>query len=407
MKILFLLSQDMESPAGAGRYFPLARGLVKLGHQVSIAALHANFTSLNKTSFEQKGVKIDYVAQMHVLKQGNRKLYYPAHRLMGLMIQATWALSRAALSLPADIVHIGKPHPMNSVAGLLARYLRGKKVFLDCDDLEVATSHFSGKWQKWGVALFEDGMPKRVHHLTTHTYYLRDRLIHLGIPAEKITYLPNGVDKERFSCPETGDLDKLRDNLGLQGKKVVAFIGSLSLPSHPVDLLLEAYQTVREAIPGSKLLIVGGGEEFDRLSGRVQEMGLGEATIFTGRIPAAEAPLYYRLADVVVDPVIDNEVGRTRLPLKMFESWASQVPFVTADVGDRRMVIGNPPAGILATPGQASSLAQAILQVLTDPGLAEGIRQAGSLRAIEYDWDRLAQRLEKVYLEHGTSLPGM
>lgn len=401
MKILFLLTQDLESPSGAGRYFPLARGLVKLGHQVTITALHADFNALRETRIEHKGVEIYYVAQMHVLKQGNRKLYYPPHRLLGLMARATWALSRAALSLPADIVHIGKPHPMNSVAGLLARSLRGKTVFLDCDDLEVATSHFHGKWQKWGVALFEDGMPKRVHHITTHNNYLRDRLLHLGVPAEKITYLPNGVDTERFCCPDTAELDKLREGLNLQGKKVVAFIGSLSLPSHPVDLLLEAYKLVREAEPGSKLLIVGGGEDFDRLSDRVQRMGLGDATTFTGRIPAAEVPNYYRLATVVVDPVIDNEVGRTRLPLKMFESWASQVPFVTADVGDRKIVLGDPPAGLLAAPGEAGSLARAILEVLQNEDLAQRLCRLGMDRIGQYSWDQLAQNLDQVYRIHG------
>jgi glycosyltransferase involved in cell wall biosynthesis len=129
-------------------------------------------------------------------------------------------------------------------------------------------------------------------------------------------------------------------------------------------------------------------------------------TIFTGRIPAAEVPLYYRLADVLVDPVIDNEVGRTRLPLKLFESWACQVPFVTGDVGDRRIVIGDPPAGLLAVPGDARSLADAVLQVLTIPGLADTLRQEGSRRAVDYDWDRLAQRLEAAYLRHGTHLHG-
>jgi glycosyltransferase involved in cell wall biosynthesis len=406
MKILFLLTQDMESPAGAGRYFPLARGLVKLGHQVHIAALHADFSSLQETHFEHKGVEISYVAQMHVLKKGNRKLYYPAHRLIGLMAQATLSLSRAALSLPADIVHIGKPHPMNSVAGLLVRYLGRKKVFLDCDDLEVATSHFSGKWQKWGVALFEDGMPKCVDHVTTHTHYLRERMLQAGLPAERITYLPNGVDRERFSCPDPTRLERLRDELGLRGKRVVAFIGSLSLPSHPVDLLLEAYQSVRAAFPESVLLIVGGGEEYDWLSRRVEQLGLQGSACFTGRIPAAEVPLYYRLAEVVVDPVIDNEVGRTRLPLKLFESWASQTPFVTADVGDRKLVMGEPAAGLLAVPGDPDSLAVAILRVLTTPGLAEELRQAGSKRALEYDWDRLAQRLESVYNNYRTTRSG-
>jgi glycosyltransferase involved in cell wall biosynthesis len=148
------------------------------------------------------------------------------------------------------------------------------------------------------------------------------------------------------------------------------------------------------------LLIVGGGEEYERLVGRTQEMGLSDSTVFTGRIPADKVPLYYRLADVLVDPVLDNEVGRSRLPLKMFESWVSEVPFVTADVGDRRIVMGEPPAGLLALPGDVHSLADQICQVLQNEELANQLRRQGRERISQYAWDRLAQDLDEAYRAH-------
>jgi hypothetical protein len=46
-KITFLLTQDLESPSGLGRYWPMARYLAALGHQVKIGALHSNFNSLS------------------------------------------------------------------------------------------------------------------------------------------------------------------------------------------------------------------------------------------------------------------------------------------------------------------------------------------------------------------------
>ena len=126
-------------------------------------------------------------------------------------------------------------------------------------------------------------------------------------------------------------------------------------------------------------------------------MGMIEAVRFCGYVTGSDIPLYYRLADVTVDPVYDDPSGRGRLPLKLFESWAAQVPFVTGDVGDRRMVLGSPPAGILAQPGDPASLSSSILQVLQNPELTNELVQRGLERARLFSWERLAQQLESIY----------
>ncbi|MEJ2707861.1 MAG: glycosyltransferase family 4 protein [Anaerolineales bacterium] len=397
MRILFLLTQDLESPGGLGRYFPLARWLAKGGHQVSIAALHGDYQNLARTRFEQDGVQVWYVGQMHVLKRGSGKQYYPAGRLLAVSARATWNLSRAALQSPADIVHIGKPHPMNGTAGLLAKYLRGRTVFLDCDDYEAGTTHFTGSWQKWGVSLFENNLPKWVDHVTTHTHFVQNRMTAAGIPAECISYIPNGVDPVRFQGVDRQAAARLRDELGLAGKQVVAYIGSLSLDNHPVDLLLRAFQILRTRLPEAVLLVVGGGADYQTLKSMASELSLGEAAQFCGRVAPEQVPLYYHLAEVSVEPVYDDAAGRSRLPLKLFESWILGTPFVSADVGERGMMLGDPPAGILAQPGDPASLAEALYAVLTDQQLAETLRQRGLARVQEYTWDRLAKQMEAVY----------
>jgi glycosyltransferase involved in cell wall biosynthesis len=288
---------------------------------------------------------------------------------------------------------------MNSVAGLVARYVRGKRVLLDCDDYEAGSNRFGGAWQKRVVALFEDNVPRHVHHVTAHTRFLRDRLLALGIPPERITRLPNGVDRDRFSRTDPAQVEALRHKFGLAGKRVVAFIGSLSSPSHPVDLLLEAFAHVRQVRTDSVLLIVGGGEEAGRLRDEVQQMELAEATVFCGRIPGAQVPAYYRLADVVVDPVYDDDVGQSRMPLKLFESWASGVPFVSGNVGDRRTVLGSPPAGVLVQPGDPVALSVGILGVLSDPDQAMLLCRRGLERVENYYWDQLAREMEATYLQ--------
>jgi len=128
-RIVFLLSQSLDSPSGLGRYGPLARELANLGHKVDIFALHPAFGELDKTSLEVDGVQVHYVAQMHVMKSGNSKSYYSTSQLVRVTLKATWHLSRSAIQTKADIVHIGKPHPMNSIAGICAKIInRSRKV---------------------------------------------------------------------------------------------------------------------------------------------------------------------------------------------------------------------------------------------------------------------------------------
>jgi len=400
VRILFLLTQDLQSPSGLGRYFPLARSLARLGNQVSIAALHGDYASLQHTRLVEGEVNVQYVSQMHVLKQGSDKTYYSTPQLLSLVMKATWRLSRAALLSPADIVHIGKPHPMNSLAGLLARYLKGETIFLDCDDFEAASNRFGNSLQQRVISGFENKMPRWVQHVTTHTMYMRSRLLNMGNPEEHVSYLPNGVDPERFAPPKPGQIEEMRSRLDLNGKKVIAFIGSLSLPSHPVDLLLEAFRQIHQVLPESVLLLVGGGADYHHLEALSVDMGLGQAVRFCGRVPPEQVPLYYHLSDVCVDPVHDDDAARGRSPLKLFESWICGTPFVTADVGDRAFLLGDPPAGMLARSGDTGALSQAIIEVLENPNLSQSLRQRGLERVQDYYWNHLAKDLDRIYRKH-------
>jgi len=409
MKILFLLTQDLESPAGVGRYLPWAQGLARLGHQVSIAALHANYASIMDKQFIKDGVSVNYVAQMHVLKKDNLKTYYSSNQLLRITASATIELIKAAWRSNADIIQVGKPHPMNGMAGLIERYIKGKIVFLDCDDFEMANIHFGANWQKAGIHYFETMLPRHVDYISVHTNFLRDQVINLGVKQDRIVYLPHGTDGFRFTQPDPAQVEKLRVELGLSGKKVVAFIGSLSIPSHPIEILLDAFQLVSTAIPQAVLLIVGGGEEYNHLVEKANWLGLKETVIFRGRVPADDVPIYYKLADVSAEPVIDNPVGRSSLPLKMFESWVSGVPFVTQDVGDRKIVLGEPPAGLIAEAGDPNALARSILEVLGDEQLAEQLRKRGLERGKTYSWENLSRRMEAAYQrafyqKYGTSV---
>lgn len=401
MSVAFLLTQSLESPSGLGRYFPLAKGLVRLGHQVEIYALHPDIESLSVPFSEQDGVKIQYVAPMHVRKINNQKHYYPASKLVSLATIATLQLTRAALTTQAKLLYLCKPHPMNSIAGLTAKFLSRKWICLDCDDYEAASGNFAAEWQKQMVVFFEKKMPGQVRLITTNTYFLRQKLILWGAPAERIFFLPNGVDRQRFQQPNLAKISSLRQQLVLEGRNVILYIGSMSLASHAVDLLLQAFPEVLAACPRAVLLMVGGGEDIERLQRQCRALGIEHAVRWVGRVAPEQAVYYYHLAHVSVDPVYDNDAARSRSPLKMFESWACGTPFVSADIGDRKLLSGSPPAAVLTEPGDPEALSAGILQVIQKPPIAEALRQSGLNNVEGYYWDHLSDKAERFLQEFG------
>lgn len=398
MRIVFLLSQDLESPSGLGRYWPLGKELKQLGHDVTILALHSNYGALQPQAkdFIREGVHIRYVGQMHVRKVGNQKSYFNQVRLLYVVVLGTLQLARAALRVRGDAYHIGKPHPMNGLAGLIASRLRRKPLYLDCDDFEAASNLFRSKWQAGVVAFFERTLPRASEGTTTNTRFMAGKLLDLGIPHDRVVYVPNGVERSRFYPVRDDAVASIRDDLDIQARKVVLYLGSMSLTNHAVDLLLEAFATVLRNHQRAVLLMVGGGEDFDLLRRQAKALNLGGAVRFVGRVVPAMAPVYYRLADVSVDPVRDDLASRARSPLKVMESLVSATPVVTGDVGDRRQLFAAG-GGLLVPPGDPTALAKAILEVLRDETLRDRLSAESRAVGERHYWDQLVFDFAKIY----------
>jgi glycosyltransferase involved in cell wall biosynthesis len=240
-------------------------------------------------------------------------------------------------------------------------------------------------------------MPFWAQFVIINTHFMREQLISWGVPASKINYLPNGIDRERFSLKDPKKVRELKQVLELENKHVIAYIGTIGLTSHAVDLLIESFVILLKEMPDSVLMMVGGGEDFQRLQAYCQTIGLASSIRWIGKVAPELIPLYYQLADVTVDPVRDDWASRGRAPLKLFESWACGIPFVSADVGDRSMILGDPPAGLLVQPGDPGALARAILKILSDKELAVSLRLRGLKRIEDYYWDRLILKLNGIY----------
>lgn len=392
MKIALLMTTSLDRPAGV-RYGNIARELVTLGHQVSIVALHPDFKHCKERRFEWHGVDVRYVGQMHARKSGNQPTRFGPLALVQVITRSTLAMTVAAARLDVDCYHLGKPQPINGVAGLVASRVCRRPLFVDCDDYEAGSNRFSAAWQRKVFAWWEDYLPAHSDGVTTNTHFLTERAQHLG--AKHVVRVPNGVRLDQFTPLPVAKRTGLRRALGLHDDFVVGYIGSLSLNNHPVDLLLHAFAEINDF--RAKLLLVGGGEDAARLRDLAAQLGIIEQVRFTGHVSPTAVPGFTGLCDVTVDPVYDDAVARARSPLKLMESLALGIPVVTGDVGDRRELLADGQAGFLVKPGSAAALAAGLQHLLREEPLRQAMSEAARNLARQYDWRTLTKAWVHIY----------
>ena len=237
---------------------------------------------------------------------------------------------------------------------------------------------------------------RRADHITTICEGLRSEIAARGIPARKITVIPNAVDSQVFHFGGEPD-PALRRSLGLEDSDVFGFAGSF-YGYEGLDLLVEALRLLAPALPSLKLLLVGGGPQEQALKSQVAASGLSERVVFTGRVPHTQVQRYYDLIDVLAYPRRSMRLTELVTPLKPLEAMAQGRMLVASDVGGHRELIRDRDTGILFRAGDANALANAIQWVLTHreewPHLRERARQ---FVEAERTWARSVSRYTEVY----------
>src|SRR5206468_159589 len=185
-----------------------------------------------------------------------------------------------------------------------------------------------------------------------------------GIPGEKVTIIPNAVDRDAFSGSGIPDR-ALAERLGLTGKTVLAFFGSFYF-YEGLHLLLHALPLLRQHGANVALLLAGGGPEEGKLRQLAQELGIGESVVFTGRIVHEEMRRYYDLADLLVFPRVSIRLTELVTPLKPLEAMAQERIVVASSVGGHRELIRDRETGSLSPPDEPQLLAVEVIPALAD-----------------------------------------
>jgi glycosyltransferase involved in cell wall biosynthesis len=202
----------------------------------------------------------------------------------------------------------------------------------------------------------------------------------------RVHIIPNGVDPKRFPP------NPARAGSHGPAEFVVGFVGSLKR-WHGVSILLEAFDLARRRGPRIRLLIVGDGPERSNLEADVRARGLSGEVAFTGAVAPEAVPGLLASMDVAVAPY--PALGHFYFsPLKVFEYMAAGRATVASRVGQLGELLQDGVNALLCTPGDPSTLAEALLRLQGDRPLAERLGQAARSSALrDHTWEAVARRV--------------
>ena len=312
---------------------------------------------------------------------------------------AAWRVAQIIRRVRPDIVHThtAKAGAVGRMAALLAGPGRRPVV--------VHTFHghvLRGYFGRVGTLLFraiETMLARTTDRLVAVSPEVRDELVALRVaPERKFSVVRLGIELEprvRFD----GDAAEVRRRHGIGADKfVVGWFGRMTAVKRTEDLLT-MLAGVRERGVDALLLLVGDGDDRERLEQRAHDLGLARSCLFVGY--QEDVAPWYAICDAVV--LTSASEGT---PVTIIEALAAGRPVVATRVGGVPDVVEEGETGFLVRPRDTHALAERLEILARDPERRAAMGAAGRARVLErYAVDRLVDDVDALYRELLASRP--
>jgi glycosyltransferase involved in cell wall biosynthesis len=200
-------------------------------------------------------------------------------------------------------------------------------------------------------------------------------LRHLGLTSP-VVFIPNGVDTTYFVPPLAVVKQSLRKALGLPSiGQVAVFVGRLESQKN-TSLLLQAWSNVIAQQEDAKLLVVGQGTQRAVLEQQARGLGLEKHVRFVGQVDNVRD--YLHAADIFVLPSKAEGLSNSLL-----EAMACGLPVVVSAIGGNTDAVREGVEGLLIPPDNESALANALLDIVSNPALMERLGANARQTAVE------------------------
>jgi len=312
----------------------------------------------------------------------------------------TKAIDRFVREHSIDVLHVndlpllkegilaGKRLGLPVVADLHENYPAGLQVWYT-NRLKKATIYEHGRW-----ARYEREALRAVDAIVVVIEEARDRLVELGISAEKISVVPNTVPAQSGEIPiDSGIVERYRDRF------VVSYIGGFA-PHRGLDTVIRALPLAREHVPNLKLVLVGGGNEGYRrhLEVLARELRCDDLVEMTGWKPQESIWSYIEASAVCLVPHARNPHTDTTIPNKIFQYMLRGRPVIVSDCPPLARIARDTGGGLIFRWDDPASLAGRIVELYRGEDARRKMAAAGRASVLDrYTWEKTSEPLVELY----------
>ena len=413
MHILFLSHYFVpENNAPAARVHALAREWTRQGHRVTVVTSAPNMpTGVVYDGYRNRLIQQEWIDGIRTVRvwtylAANRGRLRRGFNFLSYLFTA--GVAGALLRPRADVVIATSPQFFAGCAGLPVSRAHGAPFVLEIRDIWPASIVAVGALEDGRLVRALEKLERALYdaadHIVTVGAGYRQHLLDRGVPGAKIEVVTNGVDSALF-VPQAPD-EALRARLGLNGKYVVTYAGTVGM-AHGLTVVLRAGLRLREqGRDDIVFLVVGEGARRAELEHAVKDQGL-DNVVFTGMVERAQLPVYLASSDACLVHMRDEALFSTVLPSKIFEDAAMEKPVLAGLRGEGADIIVAADCGILFAPDDDAALAAAVERLADDPEEGRRLGRNGRRFVLaHYDRRRLAHDylaiLERVRTDFAT-----
>lgn len=232
---------------------------------------------------------------------------------------------------------------------------------------------------------------RRAALITCDAWHMRDEVMLLGVPAERIHIINFGIDCERFSPRPPHPGIRAANDLG--DAPAVVSLRNFE-PVYDIPTLLRAVPKVLDQHPNTRFMLVGRGTLEIELKALASHLGIDHAVRFVGFVPNDQLPEILCSLDVYVSTSL-SDAG---IAASTAEAMACGLPVVVSDSGENDCWINDGENGYLVPVSQSDALADRIIRLLGDPELRRRFGQAGrtTIKA-RNDYNTEMNKMEALY----------
>jgi glycosyltransferase involved in cell wall biosynthesis len=379
MQVCIDVSPTAQQHAGLGRYAGEIASALARQDSVDLSLFY------NRQGNAQLPSYLDHLPHKTV-KMGNKPW-----RMAVLLSQL--------MHWPMDVT-FGAVDVFHATNHLLAHFGQAGTVFTLHDLIFLHFPEYHLPYNRWYLSFAMPRFLRAADAVVTPSECSRQDAINFyGLPAEKITVIPEAAAPGFKPATDQTRLDAVREKYNLP-KRFILHVGTIE-PRKNLSRLLDAFKSLLAYQPDLRLVLIGKkGWLYDEFFQKLRGLGLEEVVIFPGYVKEADLPSFFHLAEVFVYPSLYEGFG-----LPPLEAMACGAPVVCSNAASLPEVVGD--AGLLVNPTDTKELTLALRRVLEEPDLRRRLSQQSLARASLFSWKKAAEQLKDLYLYTTKNRPQM